>query len=154
MQGKKIIKPIRGLLNIHQAMLIGTLTPIFMAMVAPIDRSNYTVGSANFNYAQAIVVGAFLILNMVSSFLFKQQLQKLQPLSILSEKIPIYHLASIVKFALLFTVLSMAGLGYLLCKHWSFLTLYCIQFILFFSQRPHPILASGHLGVERDSLYE
>lgn len=150
---KKRIIALEALLTIHRSFLMGCCTMLLMS-VAPINRSKFLHGTANFQYVQLAAALFFLVGNFVANSLFKSALPTIQAASNLNDKLVLYKKVSICKFFIMALALWVIACGFFLTKHWSFFVLFFVQAIIYFSQRPHPILASAHLNERQENLYQ
>lgn len=150
--GKKFIAPIANLCSLHSIFLVASFTTLFMS-ICPMDRTFYLQGTTNFQALQLAAIAMFFIVSFVVKKWFEKRLVIIRNQTQLSQKLHLYRLASITKFIVHAISLCTTGIGYMFTTHWSFLLLYIVQAFIYFSQRPHPILASAHLNEEQETLY-
>lgn len=149
----KLQPVLRQTLQLHTALWLPPLVALALAYLFFAKTPMMIVGTQEFRFTQTFVTLYMVISNYWSFWFFKRKLPFVQNEASLEQKLLKYYNISFVKFAVLCSVLVAGIVGYLLTYHWSLLALVVLQAILFFMQRPHPILAAAHLRVDRKSLF-
>lgn len=140
-------------LQLHTALWLPPLGALALAYIVFDHTPMFLLGSQQFRFTQTFAALYMVLANYWCIWFFRKKLQHVQQADGILKKLQLYYNLSFVKFGILCSVLVVGIVGYLLTYHWSLLLLVGIQAVLFFMQRPHPILASAHLQVNRKELF-
>ncbi len=150
---KKLPLEIKWLLRIHNFMLfMGVffyLVYRFIFVPKLIINSNVSF----FRNLQIVVIAALSIAYYIAIVWFNKQLVLVKNIDLLVQKLNKYKAISAVKFATIFVSIIVIASAYIVTQEIIFAILFWCVALWFFSQRPHPILAAAHLGINKEDLF-